>query len=442
MSARYILAIRLCGEDPATKAPRWYQDERRNYVLMFLDTVLFTNAMAFLSVSTVIPYFLTRLGGGSFTVSLANALVSIGAVITQPYFTRRATRLKRKGRVFMRILVTQRIFLLGLVCLLPFLSDDHPHLTLVLFLAGWGVFNLFVGSYSPFYMSLFAKMIAVNQRGKLRGLSAATGNLLAMLAALLIGVLLKWLPYPWNYTTVFMIGCVLLILDALDFGLMREPEDAVQGADIDFFRYVRAVPALLREDRVFSRIVIAFSCLVIAQVSLAYYSLYAIHNLHVTAADIAIFTAISVAGTSVSSLVLGFVADKFSHRLVLEISAVCGILASVSVLTWHSLAGVCIAFALSTSCQGGYNLSSGMLVIGRAPQEKIPMYISTYVLFALVLSSVVTLGMSYVIDSVSFGAMFAFMGIAAAVGWYVLWSLRKADDKAVLMQRGEADVKM
>lgn len=132
---------------------------KRNFTLFFIDSILFTNAMTFLSVSTVIPYFLSTLGADTFQISLASALVSIGSFISQPIFSKKAFEAPHKKKTFVMILAFQRLFFLGYILLLPVISGSSSRFAVASFLACWGIFNFFTGSYQPFYNSLFSKMI-------------------------------------------------------------------------------------------------------------------------------------------------------------------------------------------------------------------------------------------------------------------------------------------
>ncbi len=404
-------------------------DERRNYFLLFMDNVLFTNAMTFLSINTVITYFLNHLGASTFVISFANALASIGTFITQPFFTRRATKLQHKRIPFAKTLFLQRFFLLAFVLTIPFGATRYPHVMIVLFLVCWGIFSLFVGSYSPFYMSLFAKMVAKENRGRLRGFAGGTANLLALFSVFLIGMILKSVSYPYNYTLLFVIGAILLLLDAYDFVLMREPADETKGPDINYWTYIRDVPRILRKNRLFARMVLGFTMLVIAQIALVYYSLYAIRIYHASNTAVAIFTGIAVIGNTFASVIFGVLADRFSHRVVLELGAIAGILAAISAVEVHSLWGVYVAFGFSTTAMAAYNMSSSMLVIERTRHADIPMHISIYILVSLVVSSVLTLGSSYVVTRLSFASIFIAAGIASLFAWWIFHRLLKREGK-------------
>jgi len=127
---------------------------KKNFVLFFIDTVLFINAMTYLSVTAVITYFLNTLGASTFQISLASILVSVGTFISQPIFAKKAAGLTIKLKSFLRILSIQRIFFLFFVMTIPMLVSAGYYLAIMAFLICWGIFSFFVGSYTPFYMAL------------------------------------------------------------------------------------------------------------------------------------------------------------------------------------------------------------------------------------------------------------------------------------------------
>lgn len=392
------------------------QYTRRNYILMFIDPIFFVSGMTFLSVNTVVTYFLNRLGASAFDISLANALVAIGAVVSQPVFARQAAHHPHKLKSFVRILFAQRLFLLGFVVLIPWIVRMNAHAAVWLFIVCWGVFNLFTGAYAPFYMSLFARMIANQQRGRLRGFSGAAGNLVALLATYVMAVIFKAAPYPYDYTLLFALGALLLLFDAATYALMREPQTEVAGRSADF-RYLRDLPAILRTDRPFAWMVAGFASMVIAQAGVMYLILFAIRVYRATASDIALFTAVMVGVNVVGSVVLGVFGDRFGHAMVLRISAVCAALSGVLALSVHDLTALYIAFALGNLSMSGYNLSGGMLIIENSRPEDIAMKTSVNVVVTLAGASLFTLFGSLLIPVFSYYGLFTIIALTGALSY-------------------------
>lgn len=399
---------------------------RRNYYLLFVDPTLFTIAMTFLSANIVITYFLTNLGATTFEISLANTLVPVGACVSQPLFANWVINVSYKLKMFVILLGIQRVFLLFSMLSIPLLSKSHPHTMIVVFLCAWGVFNFFTGTYGPFYMSLFAKMIAEQQRGRLRGFSIAVGNLIALGASYVTEVTLKDVAYPYNYWMIFSLGAIFLLLDVMAFAFMKEEPDIVTRVDINYFKYFHMIPRMFRENKRFPFIVMGFSFLMCAQIGLSYYALFAVRTYHARITDIALFTAVAGVVNILGNISFGMLSDRYSHRLVVVISGLCGAFAAAMVIGVHQLWAVYFAFALTSLCQSGYNLSSGILIIEHVARHQLPMCVSINTLITLVVSSVGTLGSGLLISHVSFASVFILTGMAALISCGILQRFAKA----------------
>ncbi|SFI79691.1 Predicted arabinose efflux permease, MFS family [Paenibacillus sp. UNC496MF] len=397
------------------------RDRRRNSFLFVLDSILFNNAMTFLSVNAVITLFLSDLGAGTGEIVLANALVYIGTFVSQPFFAKKVMNLAYKKKVFKNILLVQRFFFLACVLTIPLFAEAYPRPMTLLFLVSWGIFSLFVGSYAPFYMSLFAKLVPEQHRGRLRGYGGGAANLIALGAAALVGVILREMPYPYNYTLIFAIGVLLLIADGLCFAWMKEsaPDEAVK-ADFNYFQYFKAIPDMFRGFKPFKRTVIAFCFMMTAQASLAYYGLYSVRAFQAGGSDIALFPAITGLANIISSIAFGIMADRLGHRSVLVAASVSGGLAGCLIFAYPSVWTVYAAFALTNFCLNGYNISSGLFIIEQIPRERLPMGISINTMITLIVSSVATVGSGVLADRISFLSVFAIASACGFLGAIVL----------------------
>ena len=401
---------------------------KRNYILMFMDTVLFTNAMAFLSINAVIPYFLNNLGASIFQISLASVIVSACAFITQPFFSGLALKLPYKLKTFVKILFMQRIIFLVFILFIPLISSKSPNLMIITFLIFWGIFNFFVGSYSPFFNLIIAKLVPGNKRGRLLGFAGAFGNFIAIGSSMLIGILLKKIPYPYNYTIIFALGILILLIDVLDFNLMENeiPDKPIDNS-ISYFQYLKLLPKILKSDKKFVRMVAGSTFFVITNISLAYYILYSIKTYNAGANNIALFTAIGVFVNVLANIFFGIIADRFGHKHVLQYAALCGLTAGVVVITLTGILSVYIAFTLTTLSACGYNLSSNMLIIQEAPKDQLPMYISVNVMITLIISSIIMFFSGFIIEKFSFTPIFS-LTIITGFGAFIMF---KTFDKKV-----------
>jgi MFS family permease len=393
--------------------------DTRNYILMFWDTMLFINAMTFISVNAVIAYFLNSLGASTLQISLANALVSIGIILSQPIFVKLAMESSYKIKIFTRILYTQRIFFLVYILTIPYFAKNNPHLAITLFLICWGIFNLFTGSYSPMYSSLLSKMIPHRKRGRLLGFAGGLGNIIALGASYLIGLLLRQIAYPYNYTLIFLIGILFLLLDVVVFQLMKENPDTVLGKYVSYFRHISGIPKYLKNNINIRRIIIGNSFIVISNVALGYYVIYAIRTYKAGAEQVALFTGLAVIANVFGSSLFGFLADRHGHKLILQLAAMFSMLAGIVILSTHVIIAVYIAFVFSTLCTSGFNLSSSVMIIHNSPKDQIPVYVSANSMITMILYSVVMIASGYVIDKFSFTPIFVIISIAGIIAFLV-----------------------
>jgi MFS family permease len=410
--------------------------DTKNYLLMFWDPISFVAAMAFISINTVIPNFLNKLGASAFQISLASALCSIGPFLAQPIFAQAAMGVPKKSKAFARLLFTQRCMFLLYVILIPLIYRYLPDLSVVAFLFFWGVFNFFVGSYSPFYMSVLAKVIPGNQRGRLQGYATAAGNILALGSAFMVGVFLKRLTFPHSYAWIFGSGAFLLILNAWGFALIEENPDKTERKAINYFKYISEIPHALRTNKSYARAVLGNSFHVIANIALSFYSLAAIRKFDIGAEQIALFAGIGVLVNIFGSAIFGVIGDRIGHRYVLMITACLSILAPVLVLSIHSLTVIYISFALSSLAAGGYSLSSGVNIINHSPETHVPLYVSMNTMLTLIASSVVTLIVGALIDLFSFTPLFV---ITAVCGLVSLLIFRSSDSSKDALQVKKED---
>ncbi len=405
---------------------------KRNYLMLFLDPVLFVSGMAFLSVNAVIPNFLNELGASAFQISLASALASIGALATQPIFAQLAMGMPVKNKFFAKLITFQRLLFLAYIPFIPLISKLNPMLSVILFLTLWGIFNLFVGSYSPFYMSILAKIIPGNQRGRLIGFATSTGNILALGSALLIGVLLKKLSFPYNYTWIFSIGIFLLLLNACTFALIQEKPDDVKRKPVNYLKYIVEIPRVFKTQKIYALSVLGNSFLVISNVALAFYSIAAIRMHQAGPEQVALFTAIGIIVTIFGSIVFGLIGDRAGHINVLAIAGTLSASAAAITLIFPTLLAINIGFALSSLSACAYSISNGINILENSPNEQVPLYSSINVMITLIASSLVTIAGGAIIDIFSFLPLFFFTGacgVAASV------TFRIANGKKQILRR-------
>mgnify|MGYP000710614875 CR=1 FL=1 len=207
---------------------------------------------------------------------------------------------------------------------------------------------------------------------------------------------------------------------------MKEDPDQVNPIRINYIQYFLAIPVIFRENRKFMFMVIGFTFIMISQVTIAYYALYAVCVFDAGAYEIGLLVAITSLVNILGNIAFGIMADKYSHRLIVVISSVLGAVAGFLVIGIPYMWAVYVAYALTNLCLSGYNLSGGILIIENVQKEKLPMRISINSMITLVVSSVVTVGSSFLVDQISFSSVFIIAGIAGIIGSFILYPYNKS----------------
>ena len=382
------------------------KDIRYNLTLFFLDGVIFTPAMTLVSVTAVIPYFLEQLGATTFQIGLAASLALVCNFISQPVFGRIASHSLMMHKTFGKILLLQRAIFLAFVLCIPAFAG-YGRLMVWLFLFFWGVFNVFVGSYNIFYTPLVLKLLPPDRRGGMRGMGNAAGSLLGVGAAALIPVILERAAFPRNYTLVFSIGCVLMLIDAVLFLIMRMPGDTEPNIPMGVFQYIREMPSAVRVNAPFRAMVLTCMFLVVSNALLAYYTLYAIRVFSATEQQVGALAALAVISGAVGYVVFGFTVDRKGPRFTAAISAALVVISGALALSTHSLGPLYAAWVLANLGSSCYMVSVSLLLGMVSPPAKLPLYVGVNAVVSLGLSALVLLVLAPALESVGFMPLFA-----------------------------------
>ena len=382
------------------------KDLKHNLFLFFIDGVSFTPAMTLISVSAVIPYFLVQIGATTFQIGLAASVALVCTFVAQPFFGYVATHSKVMNKTFGKILLLQRLIFLAFVLCIPVFVKTGVMLVWI-FLFFWGLFHIFVGSYSVFYAPLVLTLLPPDKRGAIRGMGHATGCALGLGIAALIPVLLGRISFPYNYTLVFFLGSLFLIINAFVFLFMRQHDAVVLNIPLSISQYLKEMLFSVRRSAPFRAMILTCMFLVTANSLLPYYTLYAIRVFSAAEYHIAILTALAVLSNAFAHILFGSVLDRRGPKPALVLAIIFVISAGVLALFTNSISFLFIAWASANIGNIGYMMSSALLIGEVSPSGKLPLYVGVQNTISLILSSAVLLLLAPVLESVGFMLLFA-----------------------------------
>ena len=338
--------------------------ERRNFLALLIDAAGYPLGMSFLSIQVILPGFLGEMGANNLLIGLVPALANLGLFLP-PVFMAAWTERRDYVRLplfYLAVLERLPLALLGIAAWRW--VRGNPALLLLAFFFCWGWNNLVTGLNMPLYMTLVAKASHPARRGLLFGLGGAAGGFLGAIGAVLSRAVLLRFGFPTGYALCFAAGFGILILSILPFPFMDEPRHDPAPQAPGLRQHLRGLPGLLRDDRGFALYILAQSALILATVAGNFLAAAAMRQLGADIGQLGLYNVILMATTSLAGLLLGFLADRHGHRLVLELTGLAASLAAASALLAPASPGLMLlAFFLTAFTTAGLSLSAFNIVL-------------------------------------------------------------------------------
>lgn len=387
--------------------------ERRNFLLNLAEGALFLAGGAFISVQTVLPALVTRLGGGNIAVGSVSVAMWMGLFLPQVFAARYVQTLAWKKPWALGFGALQRtaVALIGATLLL---AGDAPA-ALAIFLVLFTLLSVVTGISTPGWYDLFAKLTPVRRRGRLAGLRNALGGAGALLSGYALTMLLTALPFPWSYASAFFAAAVLQGVSlALQFWLVEDRSSPVLPP-VPWGVYLRQLREVLGANREFRKFLLASAFPLLAGVPAGFYTVYALRKFGLGESVVGEFTLIMVAGQVAGAVAGGVMADRYGNRIVMILAAGATLCAGVCALAAPSpgffrAVFAFLGFTLGTELMARYNMC-----VEYGPVEQRSTYIG---LMNTLLAPLYLAGLAggWVSDAFGYEALFLMGALASSAG--------------------------
>jgi MFS family permease len=340
------------------------------------DYAFFLVALAFASPSTILPAFAASLGAPNVVIGAIPAVMTAGWFVPPLFVAAYTEGLARKLPFMLRWTLWERVPFIVLAAAAYWLTDRAPALTLGLLLAMLLVVTGIGGALMPAWMDLIGRVIPLGMRGRFFAVASVAASVAGLGASALAADVLATYPPSTAYALCFLCGAACLAVSFVALALVREPAAAATTPHAGLGAYLRRMPALLRRDSNLAWYLVARSLSSAATMASAFYTVHALRAWRTPPATVGIFTALLLAGTIVGTIVLGWLADRVGHRLVIMAGIGSGVAANVVALAATSLDTFGVVFALTGLQQAAVTVSNlnVMLEFAPAPEEQ-PTYL-------------------------------------------------------------------
>ncbi len=338
------------------------KDRGWNFTVNVLDNMFYALAISLVSQETIMPLLVSRLTDSEIAVGMISAIFSLSFLLPQLLVANHAQGLKRKLPFVLLVSGSlQRLPypLIGLALLL--FAVEAPGLALALFFIGIAAAALGGGLVTPAWFTMIGKVIPVRRRGIFFGLADGGGLLMGVVGAYFVGRILDAVDFPGNFTLLFLIAGLPLAISWFALSLTREPESDDIKQTVPLRRYLKQLPAVLREHSNYRRFLVGYAMLRLSMMAVSFFIILANLRFELSGADIGLINAIFFASQALMRLTFGWLGDRWGHKRNLVISAASMALAAVFALNATSVLGLipaffCLACAISSDVVSHFNI--------------------------------------------------------------------------------------
>lgn len=304
------------------------QNYRWNFNANLLDGVFFWLGNSFISATTILPLFVSKLTTNPLIFALLAVLGYASWYLPQLLTAGFTETLPRKKPMVVNVgFFSERlpVFVLPLAALV---SIQSPTLALFLFFVGYAWHGFGAGMISPAWSDMIARCFPVDRRGWFFGVSSFLGTGLGAIGAFLSGHILDAYPFPTNFFYVFLIAAISISLSWIFIAQTREPVEAMPETKYQVEgKFWSKIRVILQKDQNFRRFLAIRLLSTFGLMGAGFVTLAAIQRWEVADSTVAIYTAVLMVGQTLSNLLAGLVADRFGHKFSIQMGFAAAVIA-------------------------------------------------------------------------------------------------------------------
>ncbi|MBK8045904.1 MAG: MFS transporter [Anaerolineales bacterium] len=334
-----------------------------NFTVNVLDGALFWFGASFISSTTILPLFVSKLTTDPFWFALLAVLAQASWYLPQLFTAGWTEQLARKKPVIVNLgFFTERVPL-WLLPVAALLALRAPAFALLLFFFAYAWHGFGAGAVATAWSDMVARVFPVRKRGWFFGFSAFIGTGLGAIGAFFSSWLLEAYPYPVNFAWAFAIAALAITVSWVFLAFTREPAQPapahIKAQKGNSWRKIRGV---VKEDRNFRNFLWSRFLLNMGRMGAGFLTVAAVEQFNVADSTVGIYTAVLLVGQTLGNLLAGVVADRRGHKLSLAIGSLASALSFA--MAWLATAAWWYyGVFLLTGFANGMLVVSGVLVV-------------------------------------------------------------------------------
>lgn len=399
--------------------------QTQNHLIFITNPVLFMIGFALMSPVTILPLFVSQFTESNIligsTMQVQRLAWSLPLIYGAHYFSRHPFKARR-----IVIITTIGRLLFTSYCLLILLTTDATAevLLLLFFLAQlflWGS----DGFTSPAWSQLLGTLVDRQIRGRVLGVSVATGGAIGALAIFIATQVLGNQPDAKSFARMFIFGTLFLQISHQNLGFLKEsPTIITKDSHNPLWEAGNLITDIIRQDAFFRKLVAARVLIGLGVSCFTFVTVYGITQFNVSVQQIGLFTTFLLVSQTVGFTLCGFISDRFGALGLASLGGAFVLLVALLSATTSSTSMFVIIFICVGIATAALGISDMTLILEFISSDKIPSYFASYHVIQAPINLLAALSAGLLVDIAGFRPMFTVCAIVTAVGIVIMFTLR------------------
>ncbi|MDP4094191.1 MAG: MFS transporter [Bacillota bacterium] len=395
---------------------------KRNYIYSTIDGSLFALAMGMVPLNTVILYFISGYVSQKWLIGLLSFINVLLTFSPQILASKKIERLKYLKPFMLITSVMIRILwlILGLTVIL--FAKNNKSLFIILFYIIYSLIGLASAFSNISWLNFIVKIIPAHVRGRFLGIRSSIAGVFESTGALLMGLIIKILPYPFNYGILFLTVSALTFISFWVLSLSKEEKSQEYARNNDYQSVISRIGYVLKNDMNFTKYLITVALIAgLGKMAFAFQIIFAKDKLGINEVQLSISSFIFLASQSLGYLLWGIIGDKRGFKLTLEISAIIFLPAILFTYMMSSIFIFYLSMCLFGLAQSARNCNENNLaiVLCKNPTDQ-PLYIGLRNLLMGPFFAMTPVLAGLILDFMGYDILFIVSTIFVLSGLYVM----------------------
>jgi MFS family permease len=391
-----------------------------NFWVNVLDLTFYNLAISFIYGATVLSLYASYLTDSAVLIGLIPAVQGVMFLLPQLLLARQTQALPRKKPLLARISILERLPY-SIIALSIFLWPNAPReLAYVVLIVCLVVATGSGGLLGPGWKAMLAKVIPVQRRGAMFGLSTALGGVLGLAGAAASRYILARYAYPTSYAICFGLCFFFQLCSYTCLLLNREPAREPDVSALSARDYWRRLPGMLRGHPNFCRYLMGHALLTFGMMGTALYIVYARRTMGITDGMAGNLTMAALFGQALSTPIMGRLADKRGNKWLQERAGPISAAAILLVALAPSEIWLYPAFMLLNVAGHAMSIAGMGITMEFSSEDEIPTYTAMAGTILGVPTLLAPLVGGWLADAGGFGLLFGVALVFSVSGFIVI----------------------